>query len=102
MPLYCEFICSNNNRINLNSLTVLIILKRRLTILRYLDYNWIKENPMYILKEIFYILMVMLIVLCGILGLIGVSILAAPIFLAYALYVLIRDYKVDKKHRDKQ
>lgn len=46
--------------------------------------------------------MVMLIVLCGILGLIGVSILAAPIFLAYALYVLIRDYKVDKKHRDKQ
>lgn len=67
-----------------------------------MDYNRIKENPMYILKEIFYILIVMLILIGAVMLIIGTSVLFAPILLSYVLYVLIRDYKVDKKHRDKQ
>ena len=57
---------------------------------------------MYILKEIFYILIVMLILIGAVMLIIGTSVLFAPILLSYVLYVLIRDYKVDKKHRDKQ
>ena len=67
-----------------------------------MDYNRIKENPMYILKEIFYILIVMLILIGAVMLIMGTSVLFAPILLGYVLYVLIRDYKVDKKHRDKQ
>lgn len=57
---------------------------------------------MYILKEIFYILIVMLILIGAVMLIIGTSVLFAPILLSYVLYVLIRDYKIDKKHRDKQ
>lgn len=57
---------------------------------------------MYILKEIFYILIIILISIGAVMLIIGTSILFAPILLGYVLYVLIRDYKVDKKHRDKQ
>ena len=66
-----------------------------------MDYNRIKENPMYILKEIFYILIVMLILIGTVMLIMDTSVLFAPILLGYVLYV-IRDYKVDKKHRDKQ
>ena len=57
---------------------------------------------MYILKEIFYILIVMLILIGATILIIGTSVLSAPILLGYALYILIRDYKVDRKYKKRK
>ena len=55
-----------------------------------------------LLKEIFYILCVILIVLGALGFLIGGIVLASPLIVIYSLYVMIRDYKVDKKHKKRK
>ena len=54
---------------------------------------------MYILREFFYIFIVMLIILGIISLLIGTMIISLPVLICYIAYVLIRDYKFDKKHK---
>lgn len=54
---------------------------------------------MYILREFFYIFIVMLIILGIISLLIGTMIISLPVLICYIAYILIRDYKFDKKHK---
>lgn len=62
----------------------------------------ILKNNMGLLKEIFYILCVILMVIGALGFLIGGAVLISPFIVIYSLYVMIRDYKVDRKHKKRK
>lgn len=54
---------------------------------------------MCIIGEFFYIFIVILIIIGTILLLLGTAIILSPVLICYIAYILIRDYKFDKKHK---